>query len=53
MHEWLEVFAYRVPISWRMFAIAGGATVLIALLTVSSQAVHAALMNPLKSLRAE
>ena len=49
MHKWLQGFVYRVTISWWMFAIAGRATLLIALFTVSSQAIRAALMNPVKS----
>jgi putative ABC transport system permease protein len=53
MNKWLQVFAFRIQISWWMFAIAGFITVLIALLTVSSQAVKAALSNPVKSLRNE
>ncbi len=53
MHEWLQGFVYRITISWWMFGIAGMATVLIALLTVSSQAIRAAVMNPVKALRAE
>ena len=53
MNKWLEGFAYRIPIHWWMFAIAGFATILIALFTVSSQAIRAAVMNPVKNLRAE
>ena len=53
MQEWLQGFEYRVHISWWMFAIAGGATVLIALFTVLSQAIRAAIMNPVKALRTE
>jgi len=53
MTKWLQGFAYRIPISWWMFAIAGIITLIIALLTVSSQAIRAALMNPVKSLRSE
>ena len=53
MHEWLQGFEYRVTINWWMFGIAGLATVLIALFTVSSQAIRAALMNPVKALRTE
>ena len=53
MNKWLEGFAFRIQISWWMFAIAGFATVLIALFTVSSQAIKAALSNPIKSLRSE
>ncbi len=52
MNKWLQGFAYRIPISWWMFAIAGFATILIALFTVSSQAIRAAVMNPVKNLRA-
>jgi putative ABC transport system permease protein len=46
-------FAYRTPVSWWMFGIAGFVTLVIALLTVSSQAIRAAVMNPVKSLRSE
>ncbi|MGV8878064.1 MAG: ABC transporter permease [Sphingobacteriaceae bacterium] len=53
MHTWLQGFAYRVDIGWWMFAIAGILALLIALVTVSFQAVKAALMNPVKSLRSE
>lgn len=53
MSKWLEGFAYRIDIEWWMFAVAGLAAVVIALLTVSWQAVRAALANPVESLRAE
>ena len=53
MNKWLQGFAFKVPLSWWMFAIAGVTTVIIALLTVSSQAIKAAIMNPVKSLRSE
>ncbi len=53
MSKWLEDFAYRTDIRWWMFALAGLAAVLIALLTVSWQAIRAALANPVKSLRTE
>ena len=53
MHKWLQGFAYRITISWWMFAIAGGLAILIALLTVSFQAIKAAVANPVQSLRAE
>ena len=53
MHTWLSDFAYRTDIHWWVFGLAGGLTVLIALLTVSFQSVKAALMNPVKSLRSE
>ena len=53
MHTWLQDFAFRVDISWWVFIAAGAIAMLIALLTVSSQAMKAALSNPVKSLRAE
>jgi putative ABC transport system permease protein len=53
MRQWLQNFAYRVQISWWVFVLAGGAALLIALGTISYQAVKAALANPVKSLRAE
>ena len=53
MNKWLEDFAYRVTISWWMFAIAGLLAIFIALFTVSFQAIKAALANPVKSLRTE
>ena len=53
MNEWLADFAYKIDISWWVFALAGWLALGIALLTVSFQAVKAALMNPVKSLRSE
>ena len=53
MHNWLHDFEYRIKISWWMFVAAGGAAILIALMTVSFQAVKAAIANPIKSLRTE
>ncbi|MDJ1491795.1 ABC transporter permease [Cytophagaceae bacterium DM2B3-1] len=53
MNEWLQKFAYRIEIQWWMFAIAGCMALLIAFLTVSFQAVKAALINPVKSLKTE
>ena len=53
MNQWLQGFAYRVSISWWIFALAGSAAILIALITVSFQAIKAALANPVKSLRTE
>lgn len=53
INNWLQSFEYKVDISWWMFAIAGMAALLIALVTVSFQAIKAALANPVKSLRAE
>jgi putative ABC transport system permease protein len=53
MNQWLENFAYRINLSWWMFAAAGCMVILIALITVSFQSVKAALSNPIKSLRTE
>ncbi len=53
MNKWLQGFAYRVNISWWAFAIAGILALLIALITVSFQAIKAAIANPVKSLRTE
>ena len=53
MHKWLEGFAYRTNISWWIFIVAGVAAIVIALVTVSLQAIRAAVANPVKSLRAE
>ncbi len=53
MHQWFQAFVYHVPISWWVFALAGLATLFIALLTVSFQAIKLALSNPVKSLRSE
>jgi putative ABC transport system permease protein len=53
MDKWLQDFAYRIEISWWIFALAGGFSLLITLLTVSYQAIKAAIANPVKSLRTE
>jgi len=53
MSKWLEDFAYRITISWWTFALAGILALTIALLTVSYQAIKAAIANPVKSLRTE
>jgi putative ABC transport system permease protein len=53
MYGWLQSYAYRSPIQWWIFAVAGLIALFIALLTVSFQAIKAALTNPVKSLRAE
>ena len=53
MSKWLEDFAYRVTISWWIFIAAGAAALLIALATISFQAIKSALANPVVSLRAE
>jgi ABC-type antimicrobial peptide transport system permease subunit len=53
MNEWLQQYEYRTQITWWMFGAAGGGALLITLLTVSYQAIKAALLNPVKSLRSE
>ncbi len=53
MNKWLQDFAYRIPIQWWMFVVAGLFAVMIALLTVSFQSIKAALVNPVKSLRSD
>ncbi len=53
MQEWLKDFAYRVQLSWWVFAIAVLAALFVALITVSFQAIKAAVANPVKSLKTE
>ncbi|MFQ5632779.1 MAG: ABC transporter permease, partial [bacterium] len=53
MSGWLKFYAYRIDIGWWVFALAGGLALMIALLTVSTQAIRAALANPVESLRYE
>jgi putative ABC transport system permease protein len=53
MNKWLEDYTYRIEIGWWVFVVAGVAALLVALLTVSFQAIKAAVANPVKSLRTE
>ncbi len=53
MNSWLQSYQYRINIEWRVFIITGLITILIALVTVSFQAIKAAIANPVKSLRTE
>jgi putative ABC transport system permease protein len=53
MQKWLEDYEYKIDIGWEVFAISGGVSVLIALLTVSYQSIRAALANPANNLRTE
>ncbi len=53
MERWLQDFAYRIEISWPIFLMAGLIALLVAVLTVSYQAIKAALTNPVKTLRYE
>ncbi|BAU54283.1 macrolide transporter ATP-binding /permease protein [Mucilaginibacter gotjawali] len=53
MHQWLQAYAYRINISWWLLAAGGLAAIVIALATISFQAIKAAIANPVKSLRNE
>jgi len=53
MNKWLQSFAYRIDMDWWIFALAGAIALMIALLTVSYQAVKAAIANPVESLKYE
>jgi putative ABC transport system permease protein len=53
LNRWLENFAYRIDIGWWVFVLAGGLALMIALLTVSTQAIKAAVANPVDALRYE
>jgi putative ABC transport system permease protein len=52
-NHWLQSFEYRIDLSWEIFAIAGAIAICIALFTVSFQSIKAAIVNPVKSLKAE
>ncbi len=53
IHQWLQDFAFRIEINWWIFGLVGLAAIAIALTTVSSQAIKAAISNPTESLRSE
>ena len=53
MHHWLQHYTYRTEVSWQAFAAAGLGALMITVLTVSFQAIKAAMANPVKSLRTE
>jgi putative ABC transport system permease protein len=53
MNQWLDGFAYRIDIEWWVLALAGGVAALIALVTVSYQAIKAALANPVQAIKTE
>ncbi|GAB3809201.1 ABC transporter permease [Spirosoma humi] len=53
LSDWLQNYQYRTELSWWIFASAGAGALLVTLLTISYQSIKAALMNPVKSLRAE
>ena len=53
INKWLQDFAYRINIAWWVFIVAGGVAALVTLVTISFQAIKAAMANPVKSLRTE
>ncbi len=53
MNQWLQSFAYRINIEWWIFFLAGGIALLISLITISFQAIRAAVANPVESIRYE
>jgi ABC-type antimicrobial peptide transport system permease subunit len=53
MHNWLQNYEYRTNLSWWIFVVTGLAALIIVLITVSFQAIKAAIANPVKSLRSE
>ena len=53
VYKWLQDYAYRINISWWVFVLVGLMACLIALVTISFQAIRAAMANPVKSLRTE
>ena len=53
MQRWLNDFAYKIDIEWWTFALAGILAILIAVITISMQAIKAAIANPVESLRSE
>jgi putative ABC transport system permease protein len=53
VYKWLQDYAYRIEISWWIFLLAVVVAILIALVTISFQAIRAAIANPVKSLRTE
>jgi putative ABC transport system permease protein len=53
MHQWLNGFAYRTSLSWQVFAWSGAMALSVVMLTISYQAIKAAVANPVESLRTE
>ena len=53
MHDWLQNYRYRIEIDWWIFLAAAMLAMLVALITISFQAIKAAVANPVKSLRTE
>ena len=53
MNKWLQNFAYKIELNWRLFVFSGGLALIITIITISFQAIRAATNNPVKSLRHE
>lgn len=53
INKWLADFAYRISIQWWVFVLAGAAMLVVAFVTISLQAIRAAMANPVKSIRSE
>ena len=53
MNKWLQDFAYKIEIPWWVFILSGSIALVIAMITMGFQAIKAALVNPIKSLRTE
>jgi putative ABC transport system permease protein len=53
MKDWLQQYEYRIHMQWWVFALSGLMAIVVAVVTVSTQAIKAALANPVKSLRSE
>ncbi|RRA98160.1 ABC transporter permease [Larkinella rosea] len=53
MHQWLQIFEYRIAIPWWVFVAAGALALVLAFITISLQSLKTALTNPVKSLRSE
>ena len=53
INKWLENFTYKIAVEWWVFALAGIVTLVIALITITLQAIKTAIANPVKNLRTE
>jgi putative ABC transport system permease protein len=53
MNNWLNEYAYKTDVNWQIFVLAGFVVFIIAIISVSSQAIKAAITNPVNSLRTE
>ena len=53
MNHWLQDYAYRISISWKVFALSGVIAILITFITISYHTIKAGLVNPIDSLKSE